>query len=622
MNAHKKSLGQIFDPSIRLVVPLFQRPYVWEQEKNWEPLWEFISDLAERRLGGVNQRPHFLGAVVLDQIKTRTGDIDARQVIDGQQRMTTFQIALAAACDVCQALGDERYFKAFTKLTVNDVPLSDEADDVFKVWPTNVDRVAFRSVMTAGSCAEVCKRFNVKATAKSAGPQNLIANSYLYFYHTITDWLGPKEGEKFGERIRALWQTIKDDMQVVVIDLDENDDAQVIFETLNALGTPLLPADLIKNFLFQSAELRSENIEDLYGRYWKLFDERSDFWRAVVGQGRLKRPRIDQFLQHYLTLVKGDEVPATHLFAEFRDYARKNPSLTPDNHLMMLHHYGNIFMSFQVGYDIMSREGQFFYRLEELETTTFFPLLLQVFMAAALQVADRDAAAQEITTVLTDLESFLIRRMVCGLTTKGYNNLVRSLIQRLRDTDRFSANAIREFLLNQEAESTRWPTDEQFRAAWVGRPIYDLLTRGRVRIVLEALELALHTGKSERVKIESKLTIEHVMPQQWAEHWPLPKDVVSQEAKDHRNRLIHTFGNLTLVTGKLNPSMSNSAWGTKKKALSEHGAFSLNRKLCGVDTWDEAAIEQRADELFDVAKILWPKPPVPAAPATTSGTVP
>ena len=603
MNAHKKSLGQIFDPSIRLAVPLFQRPYVWEQEKNWEPLWEFISDLAERRLGGVNHRPHFLGAVVLDQIKTRTGDIDARQVIDGQQRMTTFQIALAAACDVCRAVGDERYLKAFAKLTANDVPLSDEADDVFKVWPTNVDRAAFRSVMTAGSCAEVSKRFNGTATSKNVGPQNLIANAYLYFYRTITEWLGPKEGEKFGERIRALWQTIKDDMQVVVIDLDENDDAQVIFETLNALGTPLLPADLIKNFLFQSAEMRSEDIEVLYKRYWKPFDERGDFWRAVVGQGRLKRPRIDQFLQHYLTLVKGDEIPATHLFAEFREYARKNPSMAPSTHLMSLHAYGSIFMTFQEGFDTMSREGQFFYRLDELETTTFFPLLLQVFMAASLQ-----GAAQEIITVLTDLESFLIRRMVCGLTTKNYNTLVRSLIQRLRAADRFSASAIREFLLNQDGESTRWPTDEQFRSAWVGRPIYELLTRGRVRIVLEALELALHTGKSERVQIESKLTIEHVMPQQWAEHWPLPSDVVSEEATNRRNRLIHTFGNLTLVTGKLNPSMSNSAWGTKKKALSEHGAFSLNRKLCGVDAWDEGAIEQRAGELFDVAKSIWPRP--------------
>ena len=325
MNAIKRSLGQIFDPSIRLVVPLFQRPYVWEQEKNWEPLWESMSEAAQRRLAGDNPRSHFLGALVLDQLKTRTGDIDSRQIIDGQQRMTTFQIALAAARDVCRSVGDERFLKAFSKLTANDIPLSDEADDEFKVWPTNLDRGCFRNVMKANSCEEVCKQFNAKPTAKQVEPHNLIANAYLFFYHTLIEWLGPKDGLEFGERLRALWQTVKDDMQVVVIDLDENDDAQVIFETLNALGTPLLPADLIKNFLFQSAEIRHDNTEDLYERYWKPFDERSEFWRAVVGQGRFKRPRIDQFLQHYLTLVKGDEIPATHLFSEFRDICPQEP---------------------------------------------------------------------------------------------------------------------------------------------------------------------------------------------------------------------------------------------------------------------------------------------------------
>src|SRR5687768_13677933 len=119
MNAHKRSLGQIFDPSIRLVVPLFQRPYVWEQEKNWQPLCESIYAVAESGLKGGTERPPFLGAVVLDQLKATTGDLDSRQVSDGQQRMTTCQVALAAARDVCRAAGDERFYKAFTKLASN-----------------------------------------------------------------------------------------------------------------------------------------------------------------------------------------------------------------------------------------------------------------------------------------------------------------------------------------------------------------------------------------------------------------------------------------------------------------------------------------------------------------------
>jgi hypothetical protein len=118
---------------------------------------------------------------------------------------------------------------------------------------------------------------------------------------------------------------------------------------------------------------------------------------------------------------------------------------------------------------------------------------------------------------------------------------------------------------------------------------------------------------SEKVKIEMKLTIEHVMPQSWEEHWPLPSDVPAEPARGRRGGLIHTLGNLTLVTGKLNPSMSNGGWESKKKSLSEHGAFKLNRKLCGLDSWDEAAIERRACELFDVAKEIWPRPVPPSA---------
>ena len=606
MNANKKSLGHIFDPSLRLVVPLFQRPYVWKHEATWMPLWESIHDVAERRLNG-NPRPHFLGAIVLDQLKTNTGEIDTRQIIDGQQRITTFQVLLAALRDLCKAAGDARYHKAFGKLTTNEVPLSDEADDVFKIWPTNADRNQFRAVMTAESPEKVRTEFKLKKKASSGAQDNLIPHAYLYFYDTLGEWLGPSTESAFTERLKVLWQAIKDDMQVVVIDLDDNDDAQVIFETLNALGTPLLPADLIKNFLFQSADLKNENVEALYDKYWKPFDQDSAFWREEVRQGRLKRPRIDLFLQHYLTLMKGDEVPATHLFAEFRDLARKRPTITAKDHLKSIHSYGAIFQKFMSGFSPDSPEGRFFYRLNELDTTTVFPVLLEVFKRAGGIPSD------EVRAVLTDLESFLVRRMVCGLTTKNYNILMRSLIQHLQSNDTFSAKAVRDFLLAQDAESTRWPKDEEFEKAWLSRPLYDALTRARVRIVLEALELAMYTDKTEKVVIDSKLTIEHVLPQEWDAYWSLPEGVQADQAMKRREGLLHTIGNLTLVTDRLNPAMSNGPWADKRAALSEHSSLAMNRKLCALETWNESTIERRAGELFELAKAIWT---IPVAPAT------
>ena len=300
--------------------------------------------------------------------------------------------------------------------------------------------------------------------------------------------------------------------------------------------------------------------------------------------------------------MKGDEVPTTHLFAEFRDLARKRPTITAKDHLKSIHTYGAIFQKFMSGFTPDSPEGRFFYRLDELDTTTVFPVLLEVFKRAGGVPSD------EVRAVLTDLESFLVRRMVCGLTTKNYNLLMRSLIQHLQGNNSFSAKAVRDFLLGQDAESTRWPKDDEFEKAWLNRPVYEALTRARLRIVLEALELAMYTGKTEKVTIDSKLTVEHVMPQEWEAHWPLPKEAAVDEATRRREQLLHTVGNLTLVTDKLNPAMSNGPWAAKKPALSEHSSLALNRKLIALDTWDEDAVSARSQQLLELAKRIWPRP--------------
>jgi hypothetical protein len=130
----------------------------------------------------------------------------------------------------------------------------------------------------------------------------------------------------------------------------------------------------------------------------------------------------------------------------------------------------------------------------------------------------------------------------------------------------------------------------------------------KVRIVLEALELEMYTGKTEKITIESKLTIEHVLPQEWEAHWPLPEGLSVDEATKRREYLLHTVGNLTLVTDKLNPAMSNGSWPSKKAALAAHSSLAMNRKLIALNEWCEAAVEARSKELFDLAKKIWHRP--------------
>jgi hypothetical protein len=611
MDVNKRTLEKIFDPTEQLEAPLFQRPYVWKQEKNWQPLWDSVQIIADKRLAGVNVHPHFLGTIVLDQLRNPTGTITARQIIDGQQRLTTLQLALAAIRDICRAVSKDpndkvaQYQKTFAKLTHNDVPLSDDPDDIFKVYPTNADRAHFRACMNADSAEDVRKIIKAEGDGEA-----LIPGAYLYFYDTISSWLGPPDDEEFTKRLKVLYQVIKDDLNLVVIDLDEKDDAQVIFETLNALGTPLLPADLVKNFLFHAAEHEGLDTESLYNRFWEPFDKYRKFWRAEVTQGRFKRPRLDLFLQNYLTLVTGEDVPATQLFTTFRDHVQKSARSTSE-HLEQFRSYAKVYRDFR-RFPEDSPEGVFFYRLEQLDTTTVYPLLLEVFSAENLE-NNRD----DVLQVCRVLESYFVRRTVCELSTRGYARVFLDLIKKLSESDDFSAKAISNALLEHTADFSKFPTDGEFEQAWNRIPIYKKLAQKKTRMILEALNDAMHTDKTEKVKkvgrftlmpVKATLTIEHIMPQQWQHHWQPKNRTLTEQEVAHRNYMIHTIGNLTLLTKKLNPAISNGSWATKKAEILKHSAINLNRPFLNIDLWDEDTIRDRTRGLFKIAVNIWPRP--------------
>jgi Protein of unknown function (DUF1524) len=150
------------------------------------------------------------------------------------------------------------------------------------------------------------------------------------------------------------------------------------------------------------------------------------------------------------------------------------------------------------------------------------------------------------------------------LTTKNYNRLFVDLIKSARTQDDFSAKAIRAFLLAQTVEVSRWPDDEEFKTSWLTINFYRRLKKAKARMILEAIEASLHTGKTEKVQIEKALTIEHLLPKEWEKHWPLPDTVTTpdeiKEASKLRNDMLHKVGNLSLLTKRLNPSVSNGPW--------------------------------------------------------------
>lgn len=412
----------------------------------------------------------------------------------------------------------------------------------------------------------------------------------------------------------ALHTAVMGLLVLVVIDLKSGDDAYVIFETLNARGTPLLASDLVKNFILQNAKARGYDPDGLHEEYWAAFEE--DWWREDVQQGRITRPRIDVFLNYWLIARRFEEVASHNVFPLFRDYVtttldavERRSNLT--DIVRDIRHNGQTFRRLEETNGHTPEEQTFLYRWQTMQAGVITPLLLELFSADA-----RLLTQEKRLRGLRALESFLVRRTICRMTTKDYNRLTQELLARLAGKVGNSDDIIVEFLSAQTADSREWPSDEKVIQAMLDLPLYRLLTRGRMRMILEGVEEKMRTPKAEEPQVyRGVLTIEHIMPQEWKANWPLepfdnPEDPEEYHRRiDTRERLKHTIGNLTLVTGKLNPALSNSPWEIKQVGLQEHSTLFLNKDLLA--KWDagpfsEASIGERGLKLAKLAVQVWP----------------
>lgn len=611
MDARKRNIKELFQQDIRYFIPTFQRPYVWNQEKQWEPLWDDVRNLAEEYAEALARADdnhaaaeeevgtHFLGAIVLQQVPTPTAEIDRRDVIDGQQRMTTVQILLDAAQEVMEEEGFDKEAKRLRRLVLNDEDFAD-GDAQFKLWPTHSDQDAFRAAMTNGQ-------------ETNGHGNSLIVQAHEFFSLQIREWLDNAVLEERARLASALHTALLGLLVLVVIDLKTGDDAYVIFETLNARGTPLLASDLVKNFLLQNASAKGYDPDDIYDKYWATFEE--EWWRSDVQQGRITRPRIDAFLNYWLIARRFEEVATHNVFPLFRDYIsetlnRGGGTVNLTDVVRDIRHNGVTYRKLEDGNGYTPEETTFLYRWRTLQAGVITPVLLELFSADAKQLTvDRRLSA------LRALESFLVRRTICRMTTKDYNRLFLEVLSDLKDNINHADEIIINFLATQKADSREWPNDEQLIEAMLDLPLYRLLTRARLRLVLEGLEEALRSDKAEEHQVvRGTLTIEHILPQKWGDNWPL--EVIDDAEEYHRQfgireRTKHTIGNLTLVTGKLNPALSNGAWPMKQNGLQEHSTLFLNKRLLaqwGNRPFGEAEIRERSMELARLAVTVWPGP--------------
>lgn len=604
------SVMSIFTQQTRYSVPLFQRPYVWKRDDQWEPLWDDIRATSDRVLkaDGKPTSAHFLGTVVLDQAPNPTGSLPRREVIDGQQRLTTLQIVLKAAEHALDRLRtvvsqDDDAAKAVDiaarqigPLTRN--PAYAEEDEQYKVWPTNEDRAAFRSVMDANAATGPIPR------------QTRMAEAYEYFLGEFFGWL---RQDRHGDRARALASALKDHLRLIVLDLDDTDEPQAIFETLNAHGTPLLPADLIKNWLLWEGTRQELDTNHLYTSHWRPFDRESDYWRATVGTGHAARARVDTFLQNWLTRHTREGISTKHLYDRFLSFVEVGGQRNEDGSLDVEALMKDIAADAERFRVIEYPKGEtrfhnFLRRLRVLDVVVFHPLILEMMGRPASDEADLDLFA-------IALESYLVRRMVCGLQTRGYGALVLNLLETVFEIDEDAPAATQIIAaLSASDSAVPWPTNAQFRAEWIRRKFYGNLRRNRVVMIMRAIEelYQQEPGKAEPVLAFNfdALELEHILPRAWEDHWQLGPSVT----RDERNWAIHGIGNLTLISGNLNKELSHGPWvapegkPSKQTGLRDHSKLELNARLLREysKVWDESSIVKRAHSLFEAASHIWP----------------
>jgi len=359
------SVGSLFAQPGRYVVPLFQRPYVWTEEEQWKPLWDDIRRVAEDVLTAKEVvRSHFLGSVVLELQHTPAGHLATREIIDGQQRLTTLQLFLKAAADTASNSGAALPAGQLADLVHNRHVPDDDADGRFKVWPTEADQPAYMAVMDA-----------LGAAIPSTFQDHPFALAYRYFAKSIGMWLAskPLETAKKSDALStALYQQIK----LMALDIDPGEDAQVIFETLNARGTPLLPLDLVKNWLLREAVRKKANVRHLYNGHWrKPFDLEIEYWREEVGRGHAQRPRADLFLQNFLTVRLREEVASDRLYYRFLDDVDKHTGEHIAARMEGLENNAAIFRAIDEP-DEDTKIGWRYARIKELDFLTVYPFLM------------------------------------------------------------------------------------------------------------------------------------------------------------------------------------------------------------------------------------------------------
>jgi hypothetical protein len=586
---------QIFSLPQRLLIPLFQRSYVWDQEEQWEPLWNDVRRLAEfRLLDPYTAATHFLGAIVVQAHEGQLGSLQSSNIIDGQQRLTTVQLMMDAAGAVLESAGFDTLAGQLESLTHNPATFVPLGESRLKIRHTNRDHASFDEVMDANPPVD---------HGQLQHPGSKIARAHAYFSDAITGWLGDDTAAEYDSRAHALVGVLTSGLQLVAINLTATENSQEIFETLNARGTPLTAADLIKNFVFQQLAAEGADTHHAYAEYWP-FDTK--FWESDISVGRYLVSRGSLFLNQWLISRLGEEIGPQQTFTRFKSYVEHDSGQKMGDLLPVIKQQADQYEAWTLATDDKDRQlstvEMSVYRMKANEVELLKPLLIW------LHEPGRELPDEVIDAVVTAAESWIMRRTLLRLTTSSLGRIVADIIRihRHAPAEELVRRAT-DHLARLNVSSTYWPGDEELRASLATEAAYRRFRAPRLRVFLEAIENEYRRGTNQPQVPRRNYPIEHVLPQKWQDHWA----VEGLEAELERAAHVHRLGNLTLLTKSLNSKVSNSRWGAKRDAIRQHDTLLLNSRLLSVfgdAPWSEHTIEERTGQLVDTLLSIWPVP--------------
>lgn len=599
-------------------IPVYQRHYSWDVDDDSGPVhlfWETLREQYEKRLKGETPPPHYLGAILVDE--KNLGSTSAEKefdVVDGQQRLTTIQVALAALIQSVEDADDKSNLQ-------NDLEkyfFCGSDKNKRKLNPTNFDYPQYRNLILY--VYDELTGPKPSSAIQDNSRKSKIENTFRFFQRKMTGLFeNVREEQELKKHIRALQETILEGFELVLIILKDTDEAQVVFASMNNTAKPLTTFDLIRNDVFHRASKQRDgdglDVELFNSSIWQQLEK--PFWERSSGRRRTDKlnTHIEAYIARMLVakLMKGDiKFNRADIFETYKEFSRGYQDVKEE--IKSMTEYAGIYQYLSwVRTDetpespVNPVSGSFefgVFRFCNWPNRDFYPVIFRVVKS--------DEKEDEKQQMLNLLESFVVRRNISGLSSENYNKTASSLCRELETSINY--NCLRDILLKHDADTSRFPDDVEVRDSCVNNTKF--YTSPFQYYVLEEIDKWLYESQEERVFPEN-LTVDHMLPKGWEKNknW---EDWFEREFQNFTdgergskryeiNSILKTIGNLTLMSSEGNARKSNRSFGETKEFL-ENSGLKMNREIAKKDKWTPDEIRERSEELARIICERWPYP--------------